>query len=104
MVVVAHAHDQFNNALHAMELGCAALVPRHRLTVKRLVRALAAMLEDPAHALAARRFGEALANENGAERAAIEVEAMVERHGIRAWSEPPSNPRSFRRAIGNRYR
>lgn len=90
MVVVAHAHDQFNNALHAMALGCAALVPRHRLTVKRLVRALAAMLEDPEPAVAARRIGGKLAAEDGASRAADEIERIGALSASRAGTAIPA--------------
>ncbi|MFG0320161.1 MAG: glycosyltransferase, partial [Planctomycetota bacterium JB042] len=77
-VVVPHAHDQFNNAVHAVRLGVAAMVRRGRLDVDRLVRALRAVLDDPAVAARAATLGERLRSEpSGAEVAADLLEARA---------------------------
>jgi UDP:flavonoid glycosyltransferase YjiC (YdhE family) len=76
VVIVPHAHDQFHNALHAYRLGVAAMVGRHRLTQRRLVRALREVLDDPAKRVRAEEVGRALARENGAAVAADALEEL----------------------------
>jgi len=78
-VAVPHAHDQFNNALRARSLGVAEILPRHRLTVRRLITALARVLDDRAVVERARRLGEAVRTEDGANVAATEVEGIARR-------------------------
>ncbi len=77
-VVVAHAHDQFHNALHVERLGAGRLLPRRRLDAGRLVRELRRVLDDPSCAAASTAIGEKLrAEEDGADRAAREVERIA---------------------------
>lgn len=75
-VVIPHAHDQFNNGVHAVGLGVAAMVRRGRLDATRLTDALRAVLDDEAVAARAAALGRTLAAErSGAEVAADRLEA-----------------------------
>ena len=78
MVIVPHAFDQFNHGVRVTELGLGVQVHRRRLTVKRLVAALRAVLEDPAMEAACRETGRSIREENGAVTAAEAIEAMVD--------------------------
>lgn len=80
-VIVPHAHDQFNNAVRAHDLGCARIVQRAKLDAPRLARALADAATDPAMTRSAQTVAAALANENGAERAAVELEGLARAPG-----------------------
>jgi UDP:flavonoid glycosyltransferase YjiC (YdhE family) len=76
-VVVAHAHDQFNNGVRVETLGAGTIVHRQRLTVPRLVEALRSVLDDPHVAERSSTVGAALAAEDGAPIAADAIEALA---------------------------
>jgi UDP:flavonoid glycosyltransferase YjiC (YdhE family) len=73
-VVVPHAHDQFDNAARVKRLGISETVKRGRLTVRTLTEALRLVLEDPSFARRAGEVSQRMEKENGAVRAAVEVE------------------------------
>ncbi len=92
-VVVPHAHDQFNNGVHAVRHGVAAMVRRGRLDVGRLARALHAVLDDPAVAARAATLGERLRSErSGAEVAADLLEARARGAVTPPGAAPPTAP------------
>lgn len=76
MVVVPHAHDQFNNAIRAHDLGVGAITPRHTLSSRRFAATIATMLDNPSADAAARAFAKRLENEHGAAVAAGLVEGV----------------------------
>lgn len=77
MVVVPHAHDQFNNAVRVAKLGAGRLVHRHRLTVDRLADALRAVLDDPGMSQRCSELGRKLSDEDGALAAADAIEGLL---------------------------
>lgn len=76
-LIVPHAHDQFNNALRAVRLGTAAMLPRRNLTVPRLERALRALLGDAAAHARAGEAAAAIGREDGAAAAARALESLA---------------------------
>ncbi|MHC4991117.1 MAG: glycosyltransferase [Planctomycetota bacterium] len=76
MVVVPHAHDQFDNASRCRRLGVSRTLSWSRVSGARLARVLSTVTEDPAFGAAAGRLATSLAEEDGA-RAAVDV---LERH------------------------
>jgi UDP:flavonoid glycosyltransferase YjiC (YdhE family) len=73
-VVIPAAHDQFDNAARVKRLGLSETVPVKRVTTKRLVAALRAVLDDPAFAARATSIGAKIAAEDGAGKAVSEIE------------------------------
>ncbi|MBL8765017.1 MAG: glycosyltransferase [Phycisphaerae bacterium] len=70
MLVIPHAHDQFDNAARVRRAGVGLSLPRHRLTTPRLAAALDALLRTPSFHACARRLGTVIQAEDGAARAA----------------------------------
>ena len=75
-VVVPHAHDQFHNGLHARRLGVAEMLPRRRMTAKRLAEAIERVVR-PEVGVRAAVLREALLVEDGAGAACAEVERVA---------------------------
>lgn len=73
-VVIPAAHDQFDNAARVKRLGMSETVPVKKVTTKRLVAALRAVLDDPAFAARATSIGAKIAAEDGAGKAVSEIE------------------------------
>lgn len=73
-LVVALAHDQFNNGVRVVELGAGRMVSKGRLTQRRLVKELARLLGEPRFRAAASRVAAGIASEDGAAAAASAVE------------------------------
>lgn len=76
-LIVPVAFDQPDNARRAAALGVARLIPFKKVTVRRLVDALAAVLEEPQYAHRARAVAAGLAGIDGAARAADELIALA---------------------------
>ncbi|MCG3127544.1 MAG: O-mycaminosyltylonolide 6-deoxyallosyltransferase [Phycisphaerae bacterium] len=91
-LLVAHAHDQFNNGLRVERLGAGRMLPRHTLSARRLSAALDALLNDSAAAGAASQLGRKLAREDGAAVAVRHIEDAA-RRGVRPAAAPPTEPR-----------
>lgn len=77
VLIVPHAHDQFDNAARVERLGCGRVLPRPRYNAASATRELQALLNDPAYADAATKVGEAVRQERGAASAADEIEEVL---------------------------
>lgn len=83
-VVVPHAHDQFNNALWAVNRGTAQMIHRRRLTAPRLAAALRVVTRDATILARSAAMGAAIrAERDGAEVAAEEIEEVAGADGRR---------------------
>lgn len=80
VLVLPHAHDQFDNGARVARLGCARVLPRPRYNPETAARELRLLLEDPAYREAAVRIGEAVRQEDGARAAADEIEPVLRAH------------------------
>ncbi len=77
VLIVPHAHDQFDNAARVARLGCGRVLPRPRYNAASATRELQALLNEPAYGEAAIKVGEAVRQEKGAELAADEIEKIL---------------------------
>lgn len=81
VLIVPHAHDQFDNGARVARLGCGRVLPRPRYNAASATRELQALLNEPAYAEAATRVGEVVRQERGAESAADEIEEVLRKFG-----------------------
>jgi rhamnosyltransferase subunit B len=79
VLIVPHAHDQFDNAARVERLGCARVLPRPRYNAKTATRELRMLLEDSSYSEAAKRVGEVVSEEDGTRVAADEIEKVLQR-------------------------
>lgn len=79
VLIVPHAHDQFDNAARVARLGCGRVLPRPRYNAASATRELQGLLTEPGYAEAALQVGEAVRHERGAESAADEIEEVLKR-------------------------
>ncbi|MGZ5483676.1 MAG: glycosyltransferase [Pyrinomonadaceae bacterium] len=77
VLIVPHAHDQFDNAARVARLGCARALPRPRYNAKTATRELRLLLDDPSYSEAAKRVGEVVSQEDGTRVAADEIEKVL---------------------------
>jgi len=77
VLVVPHAHDQFDNAARVVRLGCGRMIARPRYNARSATRELAALLTQPDHAIKAAEAGAVVQNENGARAAADAIEEVL---------------------------
>jgi UDP:flavonoid glycosyltransferase YjiC (YdhE family) len=77
VLVVPHAHDQFDNGNRAARLGCGRVLPRPRYNAETSTRELRMLLEDPSYGEAATKIGEVVRREQGARVAADEIESCL---------------------------
>lgn len=77
VLIVPHAHDQFDNAARVERLGCARVLPRPRYNANSAMRELRMLFDDPSYAEAAKKVGEVVREENGARVAADEIEQVL---------------------------
>jgi rhamnosyltransferase subunit B len=82
VLIVPHAHDQFDNAARVARLGCARVLPRPRYNAKTATRELRMLLEDPNYSEAAKRVGEVVSQEDGTRVAVDEIEKVLQRREI----------------------
>jgi UDP:flavonoid glycosyltransferase YjiC (YdhE family) len=80
MVVVPIAFEQPGTSARLKAAGAAIVVPRRRLTQRRLRVALDRILNDPAFAIAARRFADQLSGMDGAGDAADRILSACRNH------------------------
>jgi UDP:flavonoid glycosyltransferase YjiC (YdhE family) len=78
VLIVPHAHDQFDNAARVERLGAARVLPRPRYNAKSATRELRMLLEDPNYSDAANQVGEVVSQEDGARVAADEIEKVLQ--------------------------
>jgi UDP:flavonoid glycosyltransferase YjiC (YdhE family) len=77
VLIVPHAHDQFDNAARVERLGCGRALARPRYNVESATRELRLLLEDPKYSEAALKVGEVVRQEDGARVAADEIEKAL---------------------------
>lgn len=75
-VVIPHAHDQFDNAARLKRLGLSATLGRPKVTPQSLAVAIKSVLDDPKVGERAAEVARSLAGEDGALRAAMEIERI----------------------------
>jgi MGT family glycosyltransferase len=80
MVAIPLAHDQPAVAARAARAGTARVLPVMRLSVRRIRKAVVAVLADPAYRNAAEALQKLIRATRGAERAAEILEAALQRH------------------------
>ena len=77
VLILPHAHDQFDNAARVVRLGCGRVLARPRYNAESATRELRALLDNPTYAASAERVGETVREENGARVAADEIESVL---------------------------
>jgi len=77
VLIVPHAHDQFDNAARVVRLGCGRMMARPRYNAESATRELRALLENPDYATKAAEVGEQVQHENGAVSAADAIEEVL---------------------------
>ncbi len=79
VLVVPHAHDQFDNGARVSRLGCGRMLARPRYNAETATRELQMLLDNPSYADSAARVGEIVRREKGAAAAADEIENVLNR-------------------------
>lgn len=77
VLVVPHAHDQFDNGNRVVRLGCSRVLPRPRYNAETAKRELRLLLDTPSYGEAAARVAEIVRAEQGAVVAADEIEKVL---------------------------
>src|ERR1041384_4104557 len=77
VLILPHAHDQFDNAARVVRLGSGRVLPRPRYNVQSAIRELRALLDNPAYASSAAQVGETVREEQGARVAVDEIEKVL---------------------------
>jgi rhamnosyltransferase subunit B len=83
VLILPHAHDQFDNAARVVRLGCGRGLPRPKYCVKSAITELRALLGDRRYAKRAAEIGEIVRQENGPSAAADAIEQVL---GVRQTS------------------
>jgi UDP:flavonoid glycosyltransferase YjiC (YdhE family) len=79
VLIVPHAHDQFDNAARVVRLGCGRMIARPRYNANSAMKELEALLGDANYATKAIEVGKQVQNENGASSAADVIEEVLSR-------------------------
>ncbi len=77
VLVVPHAHDQFDNAARVVRLGCGRMIARPRYNARTAVKELEALLRNGDYFAKAATVGRNVQNENGADAAADAIEEVL---------------------------
>jgi rhamnosyltransferase subunit B len=77
VLIVPHAHDQFDNAVRVARLGRGRVLPRPRYNTKTAVHELRNLLDDQSYAECATEVGKTVSQERGASVAADEIEKVL---------------------------
>ena len=77
VLIVPHAHDQFDNAARVARLGCARVLPRPRYNAENAKGELGMLFEEPRYSEAAKRVGKVVNQEDGTRVAADEIESVL---------------------------
>ena len=77
VLILPHAHDQFDNAARVVRLGCGRSLPRPRYTVASATAELQSLLNDQRYAERAAGIGEVVRQENGASVAVDAIERVL---------------------------
>jgi UDP:flavonoid glycosyltransferase YjiC (YdhE family) len=77
VLVVPHAHDQFDNAARVVRLGCGRMIARPRYNARNATRQLEAILANQDYFTNAADVARQVQNENGARAAVDAIEAVL---------------------------
>jgi rhamnosyltransferase subunit B len=77
VLIVPHAHDQFDNAARVVRLGCGRAMPRPRYNTETAIRELEALLKDIDYTIKAGEIGRQVQSEDGASAAADAIEEVL---------------------------
>lgn len=77
VLVVPHAHDQFDNGNRVARLGCGRVLPRPRYNAETAIQELRLLLDNPSYGIAAAKAGEIVRQEQGALVAVDEIESVL---------------------------
>jgi len=77
VLIVPHAHDQFDNAARVARLGCARILARPRYNAHSATRELRSLLENESYAATAAEVGAQVQSENGAAVAVDAIERVL---------------------------
>jgi rhamnosyltransferase subunit B len=77
VLVVPHAHDQFDNAARVARLGCGRTIARPRYNTDNATRELRKLLDNPKYADKAEEVSREVQRENGAKAAADAIEERL---------------------------
>jgi UDP:flavonoid glycosyltransferase YjiC (YdhE family) len=77
VLIVPHAHDQFDNAARVVRLGCGRMIARPRYNAHTATKLLEEILGNPDYLTRAAEVGKQVQNENGAGAAADAIEEVL---------------------------
>ncbi len=77
VLILPHAHDQFDNASRIVRLGCGRALPRPRFNAETGARELSRLLDNPSYLDHAVQLAEVVHQERGASVAADEIEKVL---------------------------
>jgi UDP:flavonoid glycosyltransferase YjiC (YdhE family) len=77
VLIVPHAHDQFDNAARVVRLGCGRLIPRPRYNARNATKELESLLGNQHYFTIAAEVGRQVQNENGAGAAVDAIEEVL---------------------------
>lgn len=77
VLIVPHAHDQFDNAARVVRTGCGRMIGRPRYNARTATKELEALLENRDYFTKAAEVGKQVQNENGARAAADAIEEVL---------------------------
>jgi rhamnosyltransferase subunit B len=77
VLIVPHAHDQFDNAARVVRLGCGRMIARPRYNAATAIKELGALLARRGYSIRAAEVGHQVKNENGARAAADAIEQVL---------------------------
>jgi rhamnosyltransferase subunit B len=77
VLILPHAHDQFDNAARIVRLGCGRVLPRPRYNAESAIRELRALLDNSNYADSAAAVGETVREEQGTRVAVDEIEKVL---------------------------
>ncbi|HEV8589112.1 MAG TPA: glycosyltransferase, partial [Pyrinomonadaceae bacterium] len=77
VLILPHAHDQFDNAARVERLGCGRVLPRPRYNAKSAVRELRMLFDDASYETRAAEVGKVVRQEQGARVAVDEIEKVL---------------------------
>ena len=77
VLILPHAHDQFDNAARVARLGCGRVLPRPRYDTQNATRELKRLLDNGSYAERAAAVAEVVRQENGARAAADAIESVL---------------------------
>jgi len=78
VLIVPHAHDQFDNAARVVRLGCGRMLARPRYNARNATKELKTLLGNQHYLTKATEVGRQVQNENGARAAVDAIEELLE--------------------------